>query len=200
MKDNYLTIAVLALIAVVAIQGYYLYDIKRMEAEKESVSPLAATAPALPDIKPFSGLLKNRNTDPFAEMERLQREMEQNFRNFDHFFQNDSSFNRFFSKRHRTPRFDMKEQKGKYIITVEIPGADKSSIDVKTEHGRLIISAKISEEKEDNSTTYYRHERRTSSYKRDIMLPDDANEETLQTEHKNGLLIITIDKKSTESI
>lgn len=195
MKDNYFKIILLALIAVVAIQGYYLYDIKRNEAKIESVSPLAATPAALPDIKPFSGLFNSKKGDPFAEMERLQREMEENFRNFDHFFQNDPSFDQFFSKQHRTPRFDMKEQKGKYIITAEIPGAENSSIDVKTENGHLIINANIAEDKEDSSTTYYRHERRTSSYQRDILLPADANEETLQTEHKNGLLIITIDKK-----
>ncbi len=194
MKDNYLKIMLLALIAVVAIQGYYLYDMKRIEAETKPAS-ISVAPPVLPDIKPFGSLLNNKKGDPFAQMERLQREMEDNFRNFDHFFQDGSSFEQFFSKRHRTPRFDMKEQRGKYTITIEIPGADNSSIDVKTENGRLSISAKISEEKEDNSTTYYRHERRTSSYKREIILPADADEKTLQSEHKNGLLIITIDKK-----
>lgn len=193
MKENYLKILLLALVVVVAIQGYYLYDLNRSVKEK----PVAITSGvsfAVPKIRPFSGFFDDK-VDPFVEMERLRREMENNFRDFDNFFQTTPTFGQFSSRLHRIPRFDMKEKDGKYIITMEVPGADKSAIDTKVENGRLVVSANVSQEKDDNTTTYYRHERHTSSFKRDILLPDDADEKSLRSEHENGLLIITIDKK-----
>ena len=120
--------------------------------------------------------------------------MERNFMDFENFFQTTPSFNQFSSRLYRMPRFDMKEQDGKYIVTMEIPGIDKSAIDIKTENGRLVVSAQMSQEKDNNTTTYYRHERRTSSYKRVIQLPSDVNEKSFNSEYKNGLLTIVFEK------
>lgn len=193
MKDNYLKYVVLALVAIVAIQGYYLYDINCTTKEKK-VFPKMDSLFIMPDVKPFNGVFDEKN-DPFVEMERLRQEMENSFRNLENFFQTSPTFDHFSSRLHRTPRFDMKEQNGKYIITMEVPGSDNSQIETRIENGRLTVSAKVSEEKDDNTTTYYRHERRTSSFKREIFLPNDADEQSLQTKYRDGLLIISFDKK-----
>lgn len=196
MKDNYLKYVVLALVAVVAMQAYYLYDINR-SAEKKPIFAEVDSLFMMPDVKSFDGFFDEKG-DPFLEMERLRRQMENNFRNMDNFFQTTPSFKQFSSRLYRTPRFDMKEQNGKYVITMEVPGSNNREIDTKVENGHLFISANISEEKEDNSTTYYRHERRTSHYKRVIPLPNDTDEKSLQSDYKDGLLSITFDKKSSK--
>ena len=193
MKENYLKIVLLALIAVVAIQGYYLYDMNRTVSDKKAsggIEELSVLPNMLPSVRFF-----DIEEDPFVEMERLRREMENSFMNLENLFQTTPSLNQFSSRLYRIPRFDMKAQDGKYIITMEVPGLDKSAIDIKTENGQLIVSAKVSEEKDNNTTTYYRHERRTSSYKRVIQLPADANEKSWQTDYKDGLLTITFDKR-----
>jgi len=193
MKENYIKIALFALIAIVAIEGYYLYDLKR--TTQVEAAPLALTSSsAQPTVAP--GTLLVKAGDPFAEMERLQREMERNFRDFDHFFQDDDSFGDLFARFDRTPRFDMKKKDNKYVITLEIPGSDKHSIDINVKDGRLSVVSKISEENEDNTTTYYRHERRTSDYRREISLPKDADEQSLKSKYKDGLLVISFDKKA----
>ena len=46
--------------------------------------------------------------DPFIEIERLRRNMENSLRNFDNYFQTIPSFNELSSKRYQIPRFDMK--------------------------------------------------------------------------------------------
>ena len=180
MKDAYLKIVLLALVAVVAIQGYYLYDMNRT-LKDEQVSPT------------FNGFF-DANGDSFVEMERLRQNMETNFMDFENFFQTAPAFNQLSSRLYRTPRFDMKEQDSKYIITMEVPGLDKSAIDIKTDNGQLMVNAQVSRVKDNNTTTYYRHERRTSSYKRVIQLPLDANEKSFNSEYKNGLLTITFEK------
>ena len=170
MKENYLKIVLLLLIAVVSIQGYFLYDVNRSMNERR--------------VSVF----------PFIEMDRMHREMEKRFIDFEDFFQTVPSLKQFYSKFHRTPRYDMKEQDGKYIITMEVPGLDEDAINIKTEHGRLIVSAKVSKEKENNTTTYYQRERRMSSYRHVVLLPTDANEKSLHSEYKDGILSITFEK------
>ena len=193
MKDNYLKYIVLALVAVVAIQAYYLYGINRTAKDKQVFAEVGSLF-MMPDVKPFDGFFDEKG-DPFVEMERLRGEMENSFRNMENFFQTTPSLKQFSSRLYRTPLFDMKEQNGKYVITMEIPGSNNREITTKVENGHLLISANVSEEKEDNSTTYYRHERRTSHYKRVIPLPNDADEKSLQSDYKDGLLSIAFDKK-----
>lgn len=193
MKEDYLKIVLLLLIVVVAFQSYYLYDMNRAMHEKElsaKAEELSANSNIIPPISFF-----DRNEDPFVEMERLRRDMENRFMSFEDFFQAVPSLNQFYSKLYRTPSFDMKEHEGKYIITLEVPGLDKDAIHIKTENGRLIVSADVSKEAENNTTTYFQRERRTSSYRHVVLLPTDANEKSLHSEYKDGLLNITFEKK-----
>ena len=192
MKGNYLEIVLLALVAVVAVQGYYLYDMNRT-VKDEHVYPQVAETLLIPEVPSFSGFF-NAGGESFVEMESLRHKMERNFMDFENFFQTTPSFNKFSSRLYRMPRFDMKEQDGKYIVTMEIPGIDKNAIDIKTENGRLVVSANVSQEKDNNTTTYYRHERHSSSYKRAIQLPADTNKRSFNSEYKNGLLTITFEK------
>ena len=192
MKENYLKIVLLLLVVVVAIQGYFLYYVNDTIKENQ-VSAKARESLVIPNIVPFVGFI-DRSEDPFIEMERMRREMEKRFMNFEDFFQTVPSLNKFYSKLYRTPSFNMKEQDGKYIITMEVPGLDKNAINIKIENGQLVVSANVSKEKDNNTTTYYQRERRTSSYRHVILLPTDANEKSLHSEYKDGLLTITFEK------
>ena len=197
MKEDYLKIILVLLIAVIAIQGYYLYDVNRSKNVKNEVPfYVNQRAPLLFDAMDSMDSFFDENKNPFIEMGRLRRQMENNFRDIENYFQAIPSFNKFTLESYRVPRSDMKEQKGKYIITMEIPGSLSNAIKTKVENGRLSVSAKISEEKDDNSTNYYRHERHASSYKHEMMLPTDADAGSLQKEYKDGLLIVTINKKN----
>ena len=192
MKENYLKVVLLLLVVVVVIQGYLLYDVTR-DINENQISVKVVESSVFPDKVPFIGFFDKRG-DPFIEMERMRREMENRFMDFEDFFQTIPSLKPFYSGFYRTPNFDMKEQDGKYIITMEIPGIDKNKINIKTENGQLIVSANVSKEQENNTTTYYQRERRTSSYRHAILLPTDANEKSLHSEYKDGLLTITFEK------
>ena len=192
MKENYLKLVLLLLIVVVAVQGYFLYGVNSTINENR-VSAKASDSLALQNVVPFVGFF-DRNEDPFIEMERMRHEMENRFMNIEDFFQTVPSLNKFYFKFHRTPRFDMKDQDGKYFITIELPGLDKQAINIKIENGQLIISANVSKEKDNNTTTYYQRERSTSSYRHVTLLPTDANEKSLYSEYKDGILTVTFEK------
>jgi HSP20 family protein len=197
MKEDYLKVILLLLIAVIAIQGYYLYDMNRSKNVKNDPSVyLSQRTPLVFDAIESMDSFFEENKNPFIEMDRLRRKMESNFRDIDNYFQAIPSFNKFTLAAYRVPRFDMKEQKGKYIITMEIPGSLSNAIETKIKNGRLSVNAKVSEEKDDNTTNYYRHERHASSYRHEVTLPTDADTDSMQKEYKNGLLTITFNKKN----
>ncbi len=195
MKDNYFEILLLLLIAVVGIQGYYLYDINSKLQDQQASREIGSSL-LIPEIRSFNGLFDD-SIDPFMEMERLRQDMERSFIDFENLFQTTPSLNQFSSKLYRIPRLDIKEKDSQYIVIVEIPGIENKAIDIKTEDGRLIISANISEEKDNNTTSYYRHERRTSSFKRIIELAQNVDEKSLTSDYKDGLLTITFDQKAS---
>lgn len=191
-KINYLKVVLLGLVMVVVVQGYFLYDMNSVINEKEA-SEESRHSLTFPKVMPFIGFFDIRD-DPFKEMERMHKEMEKRFSDFEDFFQTVPALNKFYSKFYRTPSYDMKEQDGKYVITIEVPGLDKDAINIKTEHGQLIVSASVSKDKENNTTTYYQRERRMNSYRHVILLPVDANEKSLHSEYKDGILTITFNK------
>ena len=192
MKENYLKIVLLSLVVVVVVQGYFLYDVNKSVRKSQVFSETNDTL-ALPNVVPLIGFFDIKE-DPFIVMERMRREMESRFKKFEDFLQTVPALNKFYSKLYRTPRFDMKEQDGKYIITIEVPGLDEQDIKIKIEGRHLIVSAHVSKAKDNNTTTYYQRERRTSSYRHVTLLPADANETSLRSEYKDGLLTITLKK------
>lgn len=194
MKDNYLKVILLLLIAVIAIQGYYLYDMHRLKNEGLNY-PLKRT-PLVFDAMESMDNFFDENENPFIELERLRRKMDNSFMDVENYFGAIPSFNKFTLEAYRVPRFDMKEQEGKYIMTMEIPGSLSNAIETKIQNGKLFINAKVSEEKDDNATSYYRRERRASSYRHEVTLLSDADTNSLQKEYKDGLLIVTINKKN----
>ena len=197
MKENYLKIVLLLLIVVIAIQGYYLYDINRPKNVGSGlyVHSIHKTPVGVVGVEPMD-IFFDEDINPFIEMERLRQKMESNFRDIGDYFQSIPSFSKFISESYRVPRFDMKEKNGKYIIIMEIPGSLKDAIETKIENGRLLVNAKVSQDKDDNTTSYYRHERHISSYRHEVVLPADANADSLQKEYKDGLLTLTINKKN----
>ena len=181
----------------IAIEGYYLYDMNRSKNVKDDPSVyLSQKMPLVFDARESMDSFFEENQNPFIEMDRLRRKMESNFRDIDNYFQAIPSFNKFTLASYRVPSLDMKEQKGKYIITMEIPGSLSNAIETKIKNGRLSVNAKVSEEKDDNTTNYYRHERHASSYRHEVTLPTDADTDSMQKEYKNVLLTITFNKKN----
>jgi Hsp20/alpha crystallin family. len=82
-------------------------------------------------------------------------------------------------------------------VTVNAPGADESSIDVKLEDQVLRISIKTEhaqDETDDKNGKYQYRERFVGQFQRALTLPGPANAAKMTTEYHNGVLTITIPK------
>ncbi|KAK8800686.1 hypothetical protein WA158_000011 [Blastocystis sp. Blastoise] len=92
-------------------------------------------------------------------------------------------------------RLDIKESKKNYIVTIDLPGVCKEDIDVDCEDKVLTIQCQRDDHTIDNNDMDYRYvERSFGSFKRNIQLPDDVNEDSIIAELNNGILHIIIAK------
>ena len=91
------------------------------------------------------------------------------------------------------PAIDIKESENEYTIIADLPGFDKSNINLSIDEGYLTIKA--SEEKVDDSNgRYMLKERNMRNYSRTFSLPDNALDSKVSAKYTNGTLSITIPK------
>ena len=91
------------------------------------------------------------------------------------------------------PAVDIKESKNEYTIIADLPGFEKSNINLSIDEGYLTIKA--NEEKvNDSNGRYMLKERSMRNYSRTFSLPDNALESKVSAKYTDGTLSITIPK------
>ncbi len=131
--------------------------------------------------------------DPFAEMERVQEQVNRVFR--DSFGRRRGLEDRpnLFSGQMPAPDADVKKTPDGYVITMDLPGMDKDKIEVQTKDNMLIVSGeRRTETAESRPDRFQRRERSFGSFARAMPLPRDARPERISTEYENGVLTIKI--------
>jgi len=200
MKNETIAAIAAVLVIILGIQAYTMFRLNdrlnqlsgfySQTGEPQSLSNLPKSNHPKSDDDEF---FKDRTWNPYAEIQHMQNEMEQMF---------DDSFSRFHMKTplgslSKTPDVDLKEKSDRYIVTVNAPGADESSIDVKLEDQVLRISIKTEhakDETDDKNGKYQYRERFVGQFQRALTLPGPANAAKMNTEYHNGVLTITIPK------
>jgi HSP20 family protein len=204
MKNEQIIIAVVVLLVLVlGIQAYSTYQLndrlKQMlgpvsQSENQSKPP-KATKPALPKPDDADDFFKDRSWNPYAELQHMQNEMEQMF---------GDSFSRFhmhtpIGDLSKSPAVDLQVMPDQYVVTVNVPGADESTMNVTLEDERLLhISVKTeqaSEKTDEKNNEYQYRERFMGEFHRLLTLPGAADASKLKTDYRNGVLTITVPKK-----
>jgi HSP20 family molecular chaperone IbpA len=114
---------------------------------------------------------------------------------FDDFFEDE-----FFPRKERNlMKTDIREQKDKYIVDVDLPGFEKENINLSIENGYLNIHAKV-EKKEINKEEekYVHRERYMGECSRSFYVGDEIKENDIHAEFKNGILKVEIPKKEEQ--
>lgn len=194
-----LIIGVLLLIAL-SIQSYSIYQLNNrvIELSSPNLAPSISSISKNLELKPASPndkFFKQLPWNPYKEMQEMQQEMEQLF---------NDSYSRFhinapLESLNKIPDVDLQEKSDQYIVTMNAPGADISSLTVNLDDRLLNIAIKT-EHTEDNKTDdqkgqYQFRERFVGELQRSLTLPGPANATKIATEYHNGLLTIIIPKK-----
>lgn len=137
--------------------------------------------------------------DPFAEMDRMQEQMN---RMFNESFRHASSLmgpgpiGTGIPKSFFEPGIDLQDKTDHYLITMDIPGMEKDQINLAVKEHMLTVSGdrKSESEKKDEKQGFYSMERQFGSFARTIPLPDDADGDRVKANYEKGVLEIEIPK------
>lgn len=128
--------------------------------------------------------------DMFAEMDRLQREMQQAF---------ELSPTIRGVSRSGFPALNV----GGTPQTVEIyafaPGLDPATLDVQLDRGLLTLSGERNTDlpPSDKGSAVHINERFSGAFRRALTLPDDADPEAIDAKYHDGVLRITIQRRAS---
>jgi HSP20 family protein len=93
------------------------------------------------------------------------------------------------------PATDVSETDGEYIIKAELPEVRKDDLNITVQEGVLTLAGERKQEKREDNEKLHRVERFHGSFSRRFTLPDDADEQGIRAESKDGVLVVHIPKQ-----
>lgn len=93
-------------------------------------------------------------------------------------------------------KLDVASDDKQYHVSLEAPGLTEKEISLELNQGVLTIRGEKKEENETKERHYYRIERSYGSFQRVLALPEDCDQEGISASMKNGVLEITLPRKS----
>ncbi|MGP6088521.1 Hsp20/alpha crystallin family protein [Antarctobacter jejuensis] len=98
-----------------------------------------------------------------------------------------------------SPASDASSDEAAYRIRVELPGVPEEAIDLSVDQGVLTVSGEKNETREEKGDTWYFSEREWGSFRRSFRLPGDADADRAEAHVKDGVLEITVPRRSPDS-
>lgn len=93
------------------------------------------------------------------------------------------------------PSCDIKETKGHYLVSFDMPGVKKEDIKIEVQNNQLIISGERQYEmSEEDGETTLRHERSYGKFERTFALPTTINVDMIEAHYENGVLNVALPK------
>ena len=97
------------------------------------------------------------------------------------------------------PSVDVMETKENYILDMDLPGLTEKDVEINLKNRILSIASKKEEKKEEKKEgDWLIKERHSSSFTRKFTLPDDIDADKVNATFTNGVLKITIPRKTEE--
>ncbi len=98
-------------------------------------------------------------------------------------------------------RMDVVDNGSSYEFTVDLPGVKKEDINVSIDGSRVLINAEAKSEKvRKNGGKVLYAERSAASFARSFELPGEVTEAGAEAHYENGVLTLTLPKKSATQV
>jgi HSP20 family protein len=127
--------------------------------------------------------------EPFRDLARLQEEMSRLFDDSRRFGGGGESVG-------WTPACDIYEDDETVALRFELAGVEVKDVDVRFENGVLTLRGERRLEQEDRRDNYHRVELAYGTFTRSFSLPGTVDADKIRAEAKNGLLTVTLPKRS----
>lgn len=168
---------------------------QQIEALKKRVAELESI-----QTRPVVGVRHSRpnpagtDADPFADMDRLQEEM-------DRIFQKSFSFSSqpgqgmLVTTMSFDAALDFKENEDGYVVTFNMSGLDQDKVDVQINEHSITVKGEQSQKKEQQNPNGYVQSQSYGSFMKTVPLPEDADVTQIKTEKEADRLVIKIPRK-----
>ncbi len=83
-----------------------------------------------------------------------------------------------------------------YEITIELPGVAPEDVEVSVNDGMLTLKGEKRSHREEKGDTYFFSERQYGAFSRSFRLPPDADDSVVEADMKDGVLTVSIQKKT----
>lgn len=93
------------------------------------------------------------------------------------------------------PAADVYETEGAYLIAVDLPGVERSAVDIDLDDEKLVIRGTRAIER-NGAKGKERVARPHGRFRRSFTVPANVADEGIQAEYKNGVLEITLPKRN----
>lgn len=134
--------------------------------------------------------------NPFDDLERLFDRMSRQFDDRSRLTDGNGPLARFAPEMEAMP-IDLVDRDDEFVATVDLPGFEREDVDIEVTDDELRINAEHESvlDEEDDDGRYLRHERRTTSTRRSIHLPEPIDRDDVHARMTNGVLIVTLPKR-----
>jgi HSP20 family protein len=93
-------------------------------------------------------------------------------------------------------RLDVHETDSEFCVSADLPGVDKSHVDLRLEGDMLTINGERNEQRDDKQQNWHLAERSWGRYQRTIQLPFAPDPAQVKAEFKDGVLNIHLPKQA----
>jgi HSP20 family protein len=131
-------------------------------------------------------------TNPFDEFESLFERMSRQFDEMSRTWETPSAWRT--DAAGSEMAVDVTEQDDAVVVTADLPGFERSEINVSVSSDLLTVRAEREVDEERAEGEYLRHERRQTAMRRTIRLPEAVDEERATATYKNGVLTVSLPK------
>jgi len=95
------------------------------------------------------------------------------------------------------PAVDVSEDDDQVVLTAEVPGMDRSDLDVSVDNGVPTIRGEKKEEQKSEKAGWHRVERRYGQFERRVRLPESVDVQKIKASYKDGVLRLEMPKAET---
>jgi len=92
------------------------------------------------------------------------------------------------------PALDVREQKDRFVVTVELAGVEPDDVDISVEDSTLSIRGERRFYEETDEEEFHRVERRYGEFSRTLSLPQTADPNGIEASFDKGVLTLTVPK------
>jgi HSP20 family protein len=143
----------------------------------------------------FNGPLDANAWNPFQEMQAMQDHMNKMFGDAFGRFSRSPQFGDLLGSGRFTPSIDLQDVGDRFVIRIDLPGAENSQVDVSCKEQQVTISGTLEQTQADkDGTSWLRQERRSGRFSRTIPLPAPVRSDQMETSFDKGILTVTIPK------